>query len=74
LEDHLGTQAYARLRAGVGRPAENREAADHVLEKFTPEERPVVARMVETAVKAVESWRTGGLEAALSVGNQKVEI
>ena len=73
LEGHLGTRAYARLRAGVGRPSENREAADHVLEQFTPEERPVVARMVETAVKAVESWRTGGLEAALSVGNQKVE-
>jgi len=29
--------------------------------------------MVETALRAVESWRTGGLEAAFSVGNQKVE-
>ncbi|NDC80056.1 MAG: aminoacyl-tRNA hydrolase [Verrucomicrobia bacterium] len=73
LENHLGTRAYARLRAGIGRPAEDRQAADHVLEKFTPEERPVVARMVETAVKAVESWRTGGLAAASSFGNQKVE-
>jgi len=73
LESQLGTRAYARLRAGVGRPAENREAADHVLEKFTPDERPVVARMVEAAVQAVESWSLGGLEAALSLGNRKVE-
>ena len=73
LENHVGTRAYARLRAGVGRPTEHREAADHVLEKFTPEERPVVARMVETAVQAVESWWTGGWEAALPLGNRKVE-
>jgi len=73
LESRLGTREYARLRAGIGRPAENREAAEHVLEKFTPEERPVVARMVEAAVQAVETWRTGGLEAALPLGNRKVE-
>jgi peptidyl-tRNA hydrolase len=47
--------------------------ADHVLEKFTPNERPVVERMVEAAVEAVEIWRQKGWEAALPLGNRKVE-
>ena len=51
-----------------------RDTADHVLEKFTPEERPMVARMVEAAAEAVGAWRQGGWEAALPLGNRKVEI
>ena len=61
------------MRGGVGRPAEEREAADHVLEKFVPEERPVVARMVTAAAEAVEAWWRDGWEAALPLGNRKVE-
>ncbi|NCZ96743.1 aminoacyl-tRNA hydrolase [bacterium] len=73
LESHLGTREFGRLRAGVGRPEGKREAADHVLEKFTPEERPLVARMVEAAAEAVETWWQSGWEAALPLGNRKVE-
>jgi len=61
------------LRGGVGRPAEHREAADHVLETFTQEERPVVARMVTAAAEAAEAWWQDGWEAALPLGNRKVE-
>jgi len=73
LESHLGTREFARLRAGVGRPEGQREAADHVLEKFIPEERPLVARMVGAAAEAVETWWQSGWEAALPLGNRKVE-
>jgi len=73
IEAHLGTREFARLRGGVGRPAEARGAADHVLEPFLPEERPVVARMVTAAAEAVEAWWRDGWEAALALGNRKVE-
>jgi len=73
IESHLGTRQFARLRGGVGRPEASREVADHVLEKFTPEERPLVARMVGAAAEAVEAWWQGGWEAALPLGNRKVE-
>jgi len=73
IEAQLGTREFARLRGGVGRPAGAREAADHVLEKFVPEERPVVARMVVAAAEAVEAWWRDGWEAALPLGNRKVE-
>ena len=74
IETLLGTRAYLRLRGGVGRPVGERDTADHVLEKFTPEEQPLVARMVDAAAEAVGAWRQGGWEAALPLGNRKVEI
>ena len=73
IEAQLGTREFARLRGGVGRPAGDREAADHVLDKFVPEERPGVARMVTAAAEAVEAWWRDGWEAALPLGNRKVE-
>ncbi|MBM4455933.1 MAG: aminoacyl-tRNA hydrolase [Verrucomicrobia bacterium] len=73
IEQALGTRDFLRLRAGVGRPADSQEAADHVLETFLPEERPVVARMVTAAAEAVEAWWQNGWEAALPLGNRKVE-
>ena len=73
IETLLGTKSYPRLRGGVGRPVGLQGTADHVLEKFTPEERPVVDRMVEAAVEAVEIWRQSGWKAALPLGNRKVE-
>src|SRR6478609_8857399 len=38
IQDQLGTDAYARLRIGVGQPAEG-EAVDFVLSRFKPGER-----------------------------------
>ncbi len=73
IEAQFGTRDFARLRGGVGRPAGDREAADHVLEKFVPAERPVVARMVTAAAEAVEAWWRDSWEAALPLGNRKVE-
>ena len=73
LEALLGTREFARLRGGVGRPPESHEAADHVLETFRPEERPLVARMVTAAAEAVEAWWQDGWEAARPLGNRKVE-
>jgi len=73
IEQHLGNRTFVRLRGGVGRPAKSREASEHVLETFLPEERPVVARMVVAAAEAVEAWWRNGWEAALPLGNRKVE-
>ena len=73
IEAQLGTREFARLRGGVGRPTGERGAADHVLEAFTSEERPVVARMVTAAAETVETWWRDGWQAALPLGNRKVE-
>jgi peptidyl-tRNA hydrolase, PTH1 family len=63
IEACLGTQAYARLRMGVGSqdgegPPNGREMAleEYVLANFTPDEQSLLPRVVEEGVSAVEAW------------------
>lgn len=56
IEQHLGTNGFSRLKAGVGRPPGSIEPADHVLRSFSQSERPEVERIVEDAADVVERW------------------
>jgi PTH1 family peptidyl-tRNA hydrolase len=67
IQNHLGTTEYSRLRIGVGAPAD--DAVDHVLGRFRPSERPVVAEAVETAGQAVLVWVHRGIEACMNQYN-----
>ena len=57
----LGSQAFARLRVGVGRGDDRRDLADHVLAKFDAEERAIVAETVGRGADAVELFVTDGI-------------
>lgn len=57
VEAHLGTQDYARLKAGVG-GREKGDLADYVLGKFTKEEQSALPEIVDRAVTALELWIT----------------
>ena len=83
--EHLGHEAFSRLRVGVG-PAPDAEQhatftrrggagkyAEFVLSPFTKEERPAVAEAVARAADAVECWITEGLEAAMNRFNPASE-
>src|SRR5205085_6455688 len=65
IQEHLGTDAYARLRIGVGQPDPG-EAVDYVLSRFKPGERAVVEEAVATAAQAVLTWVRSGLEACMN--------
>lgn len=65
IQDQLGTDAYARLRIGVGQPNPG-EAVDHVLSRFKPAERASVQDAVALAAQAVLAWVKGGTEAAMN--------
>jgi PTH1 family peptidyl-tRNA hydrolase len=65
IQDQLGTDAYARLRIGVGLPDPG-EAVDYVLSRFKPGERPVVEEAVATAAQAVLTWVRGGIEVCMN--------
>jgi len=64
IQEHLGTQEYARLRIGVDAPGH--DAVDHVLGRFRPSERPVIDEAVQTAAQAVIVWVHQGIEAAMN--------
>jgi PTH1 family peptidyl-tRNA hydrolase len=71
IQEALGTQAFPRVRAGIGRPREGEDAADRVLERFAPEELTVVAEMVEQAAWAVRTLIRHGLATAMDRYNMR---
>jgi PTH1 family peptidyl-tRNA hydrolase len=67
----LGTDGFARLRIGVGRGDARRDLADHVLAKFAPDERAVMAQAVSRSVEAVELFVAEGIEPVRGRFNRK---
>jgi PTH1 family peptidyl-tRNA hydrolase len=66
---HLGTQAFPRVRVGVGRGDDRRELSDHVLGRFEPAERDTVSAAVLRAADASERLLTDGIERVMSAFN-----
>ena len=67
----LGTGEFARLRVGVGRGDARRDLADHVLARFEPEERPIVAEAVARGAEAAELFAAEGMAAVMNRYNRK---
>lgn len=66
---HLGTDAFARLRIGIGAPgctAEERRArtVSHVLGRFSQAEQPLLDQVIEAVVQGVDQIQRLGLERA----------
>jgi PTH1 family peptidyl-tRNA hydrolase len=66
---HLGTQAFPRLRVGVGRGSDGRELSDHVLGRFEPAERDTVSAAVLRAADAAEMFISDGIERVMNAFN-----
>jgi PTH1 family peptidyl-tRNA hydrolase len=64
IED-LGTQAFPRLRVGVGRGEARRDLADHVLSRVAAEEREALDAAVRGAAEAAELFAAEGIDAAM---------
>jgi len=69
----LGTEEFARLRLGVGRPPEGGDTADYVLDAFSVEEGATVREMVERGAEAVRTMLREGIEQAMTVFNRRTD-
>jgi peptidyl-tRNA hydrolase, PTH1 family len=66
----LGTDAYPRLRVGIGpKPVYFDDQADFVLGRFTEAELPLVEPALQKAVEATEVFIERGLDAAMNQFN-----
>ncbi len=65
----LGTEGFPRLRVGVGDPGDL-DAADFVLEPFTPDEEEIIAGAVATAARALEIFISAGIEQTMAEFNR----
>ena len=68
----LGSEEFARLRVGIGRPPGGVDPADYVLSRFSKEEQARLDEAVERAADAVEAFVRRGIEAAMSASNLRV--
>lgn len=69
VSQHLGTNDYARVRIGVGKPQSKEQGADHVLSSIPAAERRELDVAIEVAVDAIERIVTAGIEAAMQEFN-----
>ena len=60
--DELGTEKFSRLRVGIGDPVRN--ARDHVLSRFEPDEVQRLDELLDAAADAVEAWARDGTSKA----------
>ena len=66
----LGTQAVARLRIGIGRPAHG-SVSDYVLGRFPKDEAEIVVPVLGRAADAVDRWRVEGVDPAMNWTNRR---
>ena len=60
--DELGNEQFSRLRVGIGDPVRN--ARDHVLSKFAPDEQQRLDELLDAAADGVEAWARDGTSKA----------
>jgi len=72
ITSHLHSDAFQRVRIGVGKPASKEHGADHVLSRFNKRERTEVDVTIEQAADAVETIVADGVEAAMNRFNSTV--
>lgn len=65
----LGTEAFARLRVGIGRPPGQMDPADYVLRPFSAQEEEEMAVVRQRAGDAIEIWLAQGIAAAMNQFN-----
>lgn len=64
--DWLDTDAFPRLRIGIGREFGEGRQADYVLSPFDEEEREAVAGALDRAVKAALTFVTDGIQVVMN--------
>jgi PTH1 family peptidyl-tRNA hydrolase len=69
IQQMLGTDRYPRLRIGIDPPPPPMAGRDYVLGRFTPAQKPVVAKAVGRAAGCVATWADAGIVKAMNQFN-----
>lgn len=73
IHEHLLTNAYPRLRFGIGNNYPKGMQVDYVLGKWTSAEEPFLKKKIEISVEVIESFVLSGIELTMNKAN-KIEI
>lgn len=69
----LGSDAFPRLRVGIGRPPDGMDPAGFVLTRFSEQERAMIEPALDRAADAVEAVVREGLAVAMNRFNARPE-
>lgn len=72
IEASLGTNAYAKLRFGIGNHFPKGMQAEFVLSKWKQDEIPLVKLKIDKCVDIIESFATIGIERTMSAVNNLI--
>ncbi len=70
---HVGTEAFARIKVGVGQKPDGWDLADYVLGRFGKEDRKLVDEAIEQVVSAAGLMAVGQADKAMNDYNNKKE-
>ncbi len=71
IDATLGTNAYARLRFGIGGDFPQGFQVDYVLGKWTSDEEKALPPRIDQAVEAIKAFGTIGIERTMNSYNKK---
>jgi peptidyl-tRNA hydrolase, PTH1 family len=71
--EQLGTNGFARLRIGIGRPPGRMDPAAYVLQDFSRDEMKILSEILDRAADAALEFVINGVNAAMNKYNGSVE-
>ena len=71
--ERLGTQGFARLRLGIGRPPGRMDPAAYVLQDFSRDDMKILSEILDRAADAALEFVINGLDKAMNKFNGSVE-
>ncbi|HKY78603.1 MAG TPA: aminoacyl-tRNA hydrolase [Anaerolineales bacterium] len=69
--ENLGSENFARLRVGIGRPKGRMKTPDHVLQDFSRSEQQALPFVLQRAAQAALTFVDDGIDAAMNRFNPK---
>ena len=73
IEEMIGTQAYCRIRIGIGHDFAPGEQVDYVIGEMSQQERELVPGIAERVIAGVKDFCTIGPERAMNTLNSRLE-
>jgi len=73
IESQLGSNAYLRLRIGIGHPGAAREVSNYVLGRPGADDRAAIGAALDSALEQVDAIVGGGFDRVMNTLNRKRE-
>lgn len=71
IQELIGTQAYARLRFGIGNEFSHGEQIDFVLGRFSDEDEKIKQERIQIACDIIKSFCLAGIQVTMNQYNNK---